>query len=194
MDGGVESVLQDTKSYVSNAVPQLCVGYNRRRAPQILEMKEFWVRMTAASDGDDHEWSHVPPDHWTGRRYWRWTPNRQAVTISPCSYFVGCQIKDASVSEMKQLSKTYATEEKSIVQLTFEDGSLGTILYLANGHSSFPKERIEVFSGGRILQLDNFQRLHGFGWPKLSKRRLMRQDKGQDAFVLEFLSRVEEVF
>ena len=191
----VESVLQDTKSYVSNAVPQLCVGYNRRQAPQILEMKrvlgayEQPLQMVMTMNA-----GHVPPDHWTqdvdiggGRLI-----GEACHYIDLMRYFVGCQIKDASVSEMKQLSKTYATEENLSIQLTFEDGSLGTILYLANGHSSFPKERIEVFSGGRILQLDNFQRLYGFGWPKLSKRRLIRQDKGQDAFVLEFLSRVEE--
>ena len=36
-----------------------------------------------------------------------------------------------------------------------------------------------MFSGGRILQLDNFQRLQGYGWPKLSAKRLFRQDKGE---------------
>ena len=93
---------------------------------------------------------------------------------------------------MSPSSVAAATEENLSIQITFEDGSLGTILYVANGHPSFPKERIEVFSGGRILQLDNFQRLQGYGWPKLSAKRLFRQDKGQNAFVLEFLACVEE--
>ena len=34
---------------------------------------------------------------------------------------------------------------KSIINLNFEDGSIGSIHYFANGGKSFPKERIEVF-------------------------------------------------
>src|SRR5258705_9431702 len=50
-------------------------------------------------------------------------------------------------------------DDKSSITLRFGDGSVGTILYLANGHKSFPKERLEVFAAGQILQLDNFRRL-----------------------------------
>src|SRR3546814_8641770 len=52
-------------------------------------------------------------------------------------------------------------EDKASITLGFEDGSFGTIMYLANGASTFPKERVEVFTAGRTLQLDNFRRLTG---------------------------------
>ncbi len=191
----VENALRDTKSLTNNAVPQLCVGYNRRYAPQILEMKRLLnaikqpLQMVMTMNA-----GHVSADHWTqdiavggGRLI-----GEACHYVDLMRYLVGCQIEDASVSEMKQSSGTYASEENLSIQLTFADGSLGTILYLANGHSSFPKERIEVFSGGRILQLDNFKRLRGFGWSKYANRRLLRQNKGQNAFVAEFLLRVEE--
>ena len=46
------------------------------------------------------------------------------------------------------------------------DGSIGTIHYFANGQQiALPKERLEVFAAGRVLQLDNFRKLTGFGWP-----------------------------
>ena len=77
---------------------------------------------------------------------------------------------------------------KASITLRFEDGSLGTILYLANGHKSFPKERLEVFASGRILQLDNFRRLSGFGWPGFRKMNLWRQDKGQKQCARAFLA------
>jgi hypothetical protein len=63
--------------------------------------------------------------------------------------------------------------------------------YLANGHKSFPKERLEVFCAGRVLQLDNFRRLQGFGWPGFRKMNLWRQDKGQAACAAQFLRAVE---
>ena len=82
-----------------------------------------------------------------------------------------------------------ATEENLSIQLTLKTARRHDPL-LGEWAPLFPKERIEVFSGGRILQLDNFQRLQGFGWPKLSAKRLFRQDKGQNA--PEFLSCVKE--
>ena len=73
----------------------------------------------------------------------------------------------------------------------FADGSFGTILYLANGASSFAKERIEVFVEQRVLQLDNFRKLKGFGWPGFNKLNLWRQDKGQKACAAAFVRAVE---
>ena len=63
-------------------------------------------------------------------------------------------------------------------------------MYLANGHASFPKERIEAFAAGRTLQLDNFRKLSGNGWSGFSKMSSLRQDKGQNAAVAAFLNAV----
>jgi hypothetical protein len=46
---------------------------------------------------------------------------------------------------------------------------MGAVHYFANGSKAFPKERLEVFAAGRMLQLDNSRRLTGFGWPGLKK-------------------------
>ena len=80
-----------------------------------------------------------------------------------------------------------ATRDSVSISLRFADGSLGTILYLANGSKAFPKERLEVFAAGRVLQLDNFRRLTGFGWPGFKKLNLWRQDKGQQACAAAFV-------
>jgi predicted dehydrogenase len=84
------------------------------------------------------------------------------------------------------------TEDKASFTLSFAEGSMGTIHYLANGHKSFPKERLEVFCGGRILQLDNFRCLTGFGWPGFGKMKLWRQDKGQKACAAAFVKAIGE--
>ena len=72
------------------------------------------------------------------------------------------------------------------------DGLIGTILYSSNGNRKFPKERLEVFNEGRILQLDNFRRLQGYGWPKFSTMNLRRQDKGQSACVKAYVEAIRE--
>ena len=77
------------------------------------------------------------------------------------------------------------------ITLSFADGSLGTIHYLTGGHASFPKERVEVFAGGRVLQLDNFRRLRAYGWPGFKSQRLWRQDKGQYACAAAFVAAIQ---
>ena len=49
-----------------------------------------------------------------------------------------------------------------------------------------------MFVGGRILQLDNFRKLAGFGWRSFSSMKLWRQDKGQKACAAAFLRAVEQ--
>ena len=74
--------------------------------------------------------------------------------------------------------------------LEFADGSTGAVHYLANGSKRYPKERVEVFSEGRVLVLDNFKTLRGYGWKGFRRKRLWRQDKGHKAEVAAFIERV----
>ena len=76
--------------------------------------------------------------------------------------------------------------------LDFADGSVGTIHYLANGDKGFPKERLEVFCAGRVLQLDNFRRLRGWGWKGFGSLNLWRQNKGTQQCVNAFLDAVKK--
>ena len=82
------------------------------------------------------------------------------------------------------------SEDKAAITLNFADGSFGVIHYLANGAGSFPKERIEVFTAGRTLQIDNFRRMTGFNWPGFKKLNFHKQNKGQEACVSAFLDAI----
>ncbi len=50
-------------------------------------------------------------------------------------------------------------EDNVSMTFTFPDGSICVVDYLANGDKSFPKERVEVFCGGKIAVLDDFRAL-----------------------------------
>jgi predicted dehydrogenase len=73
-------------------------------------------------------------------------------------------------------------QDNIALTFTFKDGSLGTIHYLANGDRSFPKERLEIFTGGQVAVLDDFRTLElvHAGQRNLLRSRL-RQDKGHHA-------------
>ena len=87
----------------------------------------------------------------------------------------------------KKTKMDSTTHDTVTLQLGFVDGSIGTVHYFANGSKSFPKERLEVFVAGRVLQLNNYRSLTGFGWPNFKKMRSWQQDKGQNACANAFV-------
>ncbi len=175
--------------------PQLMVGFNRRFSPQVQKMKallqtvkepkSFIMTMNAGA---------IPANHWTQN-----TATGGGRIIGEACHFidlmrflVGSPIVSIQARRMGSAPGVVITEDKASITLGFEDGSFGTILYFANGAASFPKERVEVFAAGRVLQLDNFRKLKGYGWPGFTKLNLWKQDKGQNACTVAFLQAVEK--
>ena len=161
------------------------VGFNRRFAPQVQRIqallggapgpKSFNMTVNAGA---------IPANHWTQDRE---VGGGRLVGegchfIDLLRFLAGAPIVSHDVVAMDA-----ATRDSATIMLRFADGSMGTIVYLSNGSKSFPKERLEVFAQGRVLQLDNFRRLTGFGWPGFSKLNLWRQDKGQVACAKAFV-------
>ena len=178
-----------------NGGPQVMVGFNRRFSPQVQKMKallepvkepkSFIMTMNAGA---------IPANHWTQDR----AVGGGRIIGEACHFIdlmrflAGSSIVSIQARRIGDAPGLAVTEDKASITLGFEDGSFGTILYLANGAASFPKERVEVFTAGRVLQLDNFSKLKGYGWPGFSKMNLWKQDKGQNACAAAFLQAVEK--
>jgi predicted dehydrogenase len=105
-------------------------------------------------------------------------------------FLVGHPIVEIKAQKMGVNSTEMVTEDKAIILLRFADGSHGSVHYLANGSASFPKERIEAFAAGGVLQIDNFKSLRGFGWPGFTKMGGWKQDKGNAACIEAFYNAV----
>ncbi len=77
--------------------------------------------------------------------------------------------------------------DSAVLSLGFEGGSVASVQYFANGSKAFPKERIDVFRGGRIVSINNFRSVSGFGVAAGSRLPSLRQNKGNTACVDEFV-------
>ncbi|MFK4050576.1 bi-domain-containing oxidoreductase [Acinetobacter venetianus] len=179
----------------NNQYARVMVGFNRRFSPQVQKMKtlldtvkepkSFIMTMNAGA---------IPADHWTqdnavggGRII-----GEACHFIDLMRFLAGSKIVSVQARRMGETDAVQVLEDKASITLGFEDGSFGTIFYLANGASSFPKERVEVFTAGRVLQLDNFRKLKAFGWPGFNKMNLWRQDKGQDTCAAVFVDSIRD--
>ena len=168
--------------------PLLMVGFNRRFARQIEKIKT----LLEATEGPKAlimtvNAGAIPAEHWTQDR-----EVGGGRVLGEACHFVDLLrfVAGAPIVEWRRTDMQSAARDTVSLQFRFAEGSLGTVHYFANGSKSFPKERLEVFTSGRVLQLDNFRRLRGFGWPGFSKFNLWRQDKGQKACVKAFVDAV----
>ncbi len=172
----------------NGAAPLVMVGFNRRFAPQVAKMKSllagargpkaFVMTVNAGA---------IPAEHWTQDR----DVGGGRIVGEGCHFIDLLRfLAGERITAVRTNTMECASADTVSIELRFADGSIGTVHYLANGSKSFPKERVEVFAQGRVLQLDNYRRLTGFGWPGFKKMNLWSQDKGQKACAAAFVQAV----
>lgn len=168
----------------------LMVGFNRRFAPQVQKIKALLATVGAPrSLIMTVNAGAIPAEHWTQDR----EVGGGRIVGEACHFIDLLRfLAGAPIVDWQRLSMDSPTDDTVSIGLTFADGSTGTVHYFANGSKAFPKERLEVFTAGRVLQLDNFRKLTGYGWPGFKKMNLWRQDKGQTACAAAFVRAVEQ--
>jgi predicted dehydrogenase/threonine dehydrogenase-like Zn-dependent dehydrogenase len=163
--------------------PLLMVGYNRRFAPMAVRLKAFidqrrepliaTYRVNAGL---------IPSDHWTQ------DPQQGGGRLIG----EGCHFVDFLIWLVGALPVSFHVQalpdngkyrrDNLLLTMTFPDGSLGTLAYLANGDKAFSKERLEVFAGGRVAVLDDYRLLETvYNGRRTMQRSGLRQDKGHKA-------------
>lgn len=177
------------KQQAHGKTPLVMVGFNRRFAPQVQRIKTLLAGVSGPkSFVMTVNAGALPADHWTqdpevgGGR-----------VIGEACHFIDLLrfLAGSPIVTHSRLAMTSAKSDTLSLQLGFADGSIGTVHYFANGCKAFPKERLEVFAAGRVLQLDNFRKLQGYAWPGFSKMNLWRQNKGQAACAKIFVDAVQ---
>lgn len=181
-------------AYHSSALQKklhLMVGFNRRFAPHVqiiskllAPIKEPKVILITVNAGSLSKDNWLQDKNVGGGRIL----GEGCHFIDLLKFLIGAKITSTSVNCLGNYSGLDIKDDVSTINLGFADGSMGTIHYLANGSPKFPKERIEVFANGGILQLDNFRKLRGYGWPNFVRKSILKQDKGQKECVQQFVS------
>jgi len=181
----IESALEKNNSNL------LMVGFNRRFSPHIKKIKNLLDKNKTIKKSFIYTVNagHIPNEHWIhdpekgGGRI----VGEVCHFIDLLRFLSSSQIIDWKCTKMDTLNNDTLT-----ITLYFKNGSIGSIHYFANGNKSFPKERLEVFCNGQILQLDNFRKLKSYGWSKFNKYNLFTQNKGQENCVSSFINSINQ--
>ncbi len=161
------TAIEETYAKFSNELT-LNVGFNRRFAPTAKKMKQLLGNSGPVNIIATMNAGFIPPDVWVhdmkvgGGRI----VGEACHFIDLMIYLTGSTVKEVCMSAMG----THPTDntDNAIITLKFADGSQGVINYFANGSKAYSKERVEVYSQGKVLILDNFRKLQGFGFSNFS--------------------------
>jgi predicted dehydrogenase/threonine dehydrogenase-like Zn-dependent dehydrogenase len=148
----------------------LTVGFNRRFSPHSLKMKSLIgkgpVNVVATMNA-----GFLPPNVWVhdpevggGRII-----GEACHFIDLITFLTGSMVSSVCMNAMGE-NPAENTDNASIL-LKYENGSTGVINYFSNGSKTYSKERVEVYSGGRTLIMDNFIITKGYGFKGFSKLR-----------------------
>lgn len=172
----------------------LCVDYNRSFSPFMQKVKRsiekrhspliIHYRMNAGYISKDH-W--VQSDIGAGR------------IIGEACHIIDlfCFLTDAkplavSVEAMHTAKDDIFPTDNFSAQITFQDGSICTLLYTSLGHSQLGKERMELFFDGKTIVMDDYAQLHGFGFPNTFHETTVAPDKGHEALINQFFESVKQ--
>ena len=172
--------LDDVLAAAERSTGLLMVGFNRRFSPAAQQAKELFAqRDTPLSILYRVNAGQIPKEHWTqdplggGGRI-----------VGEVCHFVDLMQFLTEAPPVSVFAESVSAKSPKIVDadsvfitLRFADGSNGAIAYLSEGDKTLPKERIEIFGGGKSFVIDDF-------------RTGKTQDKGQRAQVRQICASV----
>ena len=171
---------------------QLWVGFNRRFSSHATKIVEFFqgrrnplVMVYRVNAGP------LPPTHWVqdpevgGGRI-----------IGEACHFIDfmqtvCGARPISVHAARIGGHTSGmADDQSLMSLTFNDGSIGTVVYTAGGDTSLAKERFEAFGDGKAVTMDDFAVTEFYAQGKKTTYKTSVRDKGFEQEMRRFTESV----
>jgi len=164
------------------------VGFNRPWAPMVRRMR----KELASRKGPIHLISEInagelPSDHWL-----MGTEGGGRLIGEGCHFIdLMRHLVDAPISGIRTdwVRRGDGSRTDSFTTtLQFADGSLGSLVYSALGHKTYPKETYTAYWEGKILRMANFQHLEG--WGVECKAKSWNQDKGHAGLLSAWISQL----
>ncbi|MCX5922362.1 MAG: bi-domain-containing oxidoreductase [Candidatus Dependentiae bacterium] len=171
-----------------------CVDYNRSFSPYMQKVKQAVVgrhapmvihyRMNAG---------FIPKEHWIQ------TDSGAGRIIGEACHILDlfCFLTDSkplavSVEALHSSNDDLFPTDNFSAQISFEDGSICSLLYTALGHSQLGKERMELFFDSKTIVMDDYTQLHGFGFPSTFHATTAFPDTGHEALLHEFFANIKK--
>lgn len=185
--------LEQIRDAEAGAEGILQVGFNRRFSPLVGRLRDHFSHRTEPLAmiyrvnagriplNSEGAWVHDPAVG-GGRLV-----GEVCHFVDTLSAVCGARPKTVRAIGMSPHRVDLADDDTVTLVIGFDDGSVGTIHYLANGDAAFPKERLEAFGDGKVAVLDNFRSVELVAGGRRRRTRALNAKKGFREQALAFL-------
>ncbi len=168
-----ETELQEIEAFLeANPDAYLMVGFNRRFSQPVKLIKNFFAGLKPLLLHYRVNAGPLPAGHWLldpaqGGRF----AGEGGHFIDTIKFITGAEIVSVYAQAAYPLSPPFNSRDNVLCFFQLSDGSVASLLYSETGEPSFPKEKLEVFGGGRVASLDDFRLLRLAADGKIKKYR-----------------------
>jgi predicted dehydrogenase/threonine dehydrogenase-like Zn-dependent dehydrogenase len=101
-------------------------------------------------------------------------------------YFADMAPISVSVESMHASRDDIFPTDNVSAQIAFADGSVCSFLYTTLGHSDMGSDRLEMYFDGKVILMEDYMELYGFGVSSWFNETLPTPDRGCQAMVSQF--------
>jgi predicted dehydrogenase/threonine dehydrogenase-like Zn-dependent dehydrogenase len=167
----------------------LTVGFNRRFSPFAIDARHQLGDAGPLNVIATMNAGAIPANHWTQDMQ----SGGGRIIGEACHYIDLITFLTGSLVESVVMNALgpHAPEntDNAVIILKYQNGSQGVINYFSNGSKAYSKERVEIYSQGRTMVLDNFRKSTYFGFKKSGLQQT--QDKGHREQFRLFVERLK---
>ena len=160
--------------------PLLLTGFNRRHSRYLQEIaKHTTARQNPMIIHYTMNAGYIPLDHWVHTEEGAGRNIGEACHIYDVfNFLTGAKAVSVSASSIQPSGAYYSAKDNFVATITYVDGSVANLIYTAVGSKDYPKETMEIFFDGKIITLDDYRSMKGYG-VKLASIETKGSEKGQ---------------
>lgn len=180
------------KAIIENNV-NFTIGFNRRFSPlsqntkRILEKRKdpmiVTIRVNSAGMNKNH-WINDPVEGGGA------ILGEGCHFFDLCNWFINAEPKRIYAEMISANNNSIVNNNNITSTITYEDGSLASVVYTTIGNASYPKERIEIFVDGGIICINDFRESVIVGLDTAGQK-LKNIEKGQFALLNTFVKNLK---
>ena len=145
--------------------PVLMTGFNRRFSPAIQRAQAVIKdRTTPLIVNYRMNAGYIPLEHWVQTEEGAGRNIGEACHIYDIfNFLTGADVVSVSAAAITPQSKYWAKNDNFVATVTYSDGSVCSLTYTAMGNKACSKEKMDIYSDGKVISMDDYKTLEVTG-------------------------------
>jgi predicted dehydrogenase/threonine dehydrogenase-like Zn-dependent dehydrogenase len=177
--------LDELVKVVNETKKPFMVGFNRRFSKYAVEAKKHIEnRINPMIINYQMNAGYIPRDNWVHTEEGGGRIVGEACHIFDLfNFFTEAEIESITVDRITAKTEHYGSQDNAVITLKYMDGSVCSLTYTALGSSQYPKESCQIYFDGKIIVINDYKEIAGYGIKNLKSSG---SDKGYYGELIEF--------